>query len=311
MVCAAACVQNLLPAVPSVVVVLPRWARYYPTALERWGPSRRRAARGSCGRAIMSHLSPSHSQPPAQPPAPRLSIVIPAYNEESRLPATLDLVLAWLDASDIRNAEVVVVDDGSRDETALIVETRAGSEPRLRLVRNPGNRGKGYAVRHGMLEARGEWILMSDADLSAPIEELPKLMQSAARQKALVAIGSRALDRSLIGVHQSRWREVSGIFFNRIMRLVTGLPFADTQCGFKLYHRDAARRIFPLQQLDGFGFDVEDLFIAKKLGISTIEVPVRWNNVEGTKVGLSQGLRSFADLLAIRKFSLSGRYRPR
>ena len=237
-----------------------------------------------------------------------LSIVIPAYNEEQRLPSTLDQIFQWLDQSPFRDAEVLVVDDGSGDGTAKIVESRARSEPRLRLLRNPGNRGKGYAVRNGMLAARGEWILFSDADLSAPIEELPTLLNAAQQKDARVAIGSRALDRSLIGVHQTQWRELSGIFFNRIMRMITGLPFADTQCGFKLFHRDAAQRVFPLQRLDGFSFDVEDLFVARTLGIPSIEVPVRWNNVEGTKVSLLHGIVSFLDLLRIRWYWLQGYY---
>ena len=237
-----------------------------------------------------------------------LSIVIPAYNEERRLPATLDVVFNWLDASPYGDAEVLVVDDGSTDATAAVVESRAAMEPRLRLVQNPGNRGKGFAIRHGMLQAKGDWILFSDADLSAPIDELPKLLAAAQEQGAAIAIGSRALDRSLIGVHQSQWREMSGILFNRIMRVITGLPFSDTQCGFKLFRRDAARRVFPLQRLDGFSFDVEDLFVAHTLGIPTIEVPVRWNNVEGTKVGLMQGVASFLDLLRIRWNWLQGQY---
>jgi dolichyl-phosphate beta-glucosyltransferase len=240
-----------------------------------------------------------------------LSIVIPAYNEERRLPSTLDAIFAWLARSSFADTEILVVDDGSTDDTAALVEGRMLQESRLRLIRNPGNRGKGYAVRHGMLQAKGEWILFSDADLSAPIEELPRLLSAAQASRAFVAIGSRALDRSLIGVHQSPWREWSGILFNRIMRLATGLPFADTQCGFKLYHRDAARRIFPLQRLDGFSFDVEDLFVAKSLGIATLEVPVRWNNVEGTKVGMTQGIVSFGDLLRIRWYSLQGLYSER
>jgi glycosyltransferase involved in cell wall biosynthesis len=237
-----------------------------------------------------------------------LSIVIPAYNEERRLPATLDVIFTWLDASPYRAAEVLVVDDGSTDSTAAVVESRAAKEPRLVLLQNPGNRGKGFAIRHGMLQAQGDWILFSDADLSAPIDELPKLLDAAQEKSAAIAIGSRALDRTLIGVHQSQWREMSGIVFNRIMRLITGLPFADTQCGFKLFRRDAARRVFPLQRLDGFSFDVEDLFVAHTLGIPTIEVPVRWNNVEGTKVGLTQGVASFLDLLRIRWNWLQGHY---
>ena len=237
-----------------------------------------------------------------------LSIVIPAYNEERRLPSTLDVILAWLNTASYQDAELLIVDDGSTDATAAIVEKRAASEPRLRLIRNPGNRGKGYAVRHGMLEAKGDWILSSDADLSAPIDELPKLVAAAEQQGAAIAIGSRALDRTLIGVHQSQWREMSGIVFNGVMRLITGLPFADTQCGFKVFRRDAACRVFKLQRLDGFSFDVEDLFIAHTLRIPTIEVAVRWNNVEGTKVSLLQGIASFLDLLRIRWNWLQGRY---
>ncbi len=241
--------------------------------------------------------------------SPSFSIVIPAYNEEKRLPPTLHAVLAYLDRCPDLSVEVVVVDDGSRDRTAEIAEALAHQDSRVRVLRNPGNRGKGYSVRHGMLEARGEWILFSDADLSAPIEELPKLREATRTHSAQIAIGSRAMDRSLIGVHQSRWREISGIFFNRVMRAVTGLGFVDTQCGFKLYHRDAAKAVFSRQQLDGFGFDVEDLYIARLRGWKAIEVPVRWNNVEGTKVRLSDGLRSFSDLLLVRWYHLMGRYR--
>lgn len=239
-----------------------------------------------------------------------LSIVIPAYNEEQRLPPALARVRAYLDASTRYSAvEIVVVDDGSRDGTAALVEAVARQDPRVRLLRNPGNRGKGYSVRHGMLEARNEWVLFSDADLSAPIEELDKLLDSALARSARVAIGSRALDRSLIGVHQSHMRELAGIVLNRVMRLVTGLPFADTQCGFKLFRRDAARLIFARQQLNNFTFDVEDLFIARILGVPAVEVPVRWNNVEGTKVGVMVGPQFFVDLMLIHWYRLTGKYR--
>jgi len=235
-----------------------------------------------------------------------ISIVIPAYNEEQRLPQTLKTVLAYLASEPWDFAEVVVVDDGSRDRT---VEAARSANGQVRVLRNPGNHGKGYSVRHGMLEAKGQWALFTDADLSAPIQELDKLWKAAEQTGAQVAIGSRALDRSLIGVHQSRARELSGIFFNLVVRLLTGLPYADTQCGFKLYRRDAAREIFPRQLLDGFGFDVEDLMIAKILGIAAVEVPVRWNNVEGTKVSLVRGLHSFVELAEIRWNALRGRYR--
>ena len=229
-----------------------------------------------------------------------LSIVIPAYNEEHRLPQTLQKVLNWIGGRNFPFLEVIVVDDGSRDGTARVVGEFAASHPCLRLLPNPGNRGKGYAVRHGMLKAKGEWILYTDADLSSPIEEIEKLCRTARQQNAAVAIGSRAVDRSLVEVHQPALRELSGRCFNLVMRLVTGLPFRDTQCGFKLYRADAAREIFSRQKQDGFSFDVEDLLIARKLGVKAVEVPVRWANVEGTKVRLTQGMMSFVDLLKIR-----------
>ncbi len=235
-----------------------------------------------------------------------LSIVIPAYNEEKRLPATLDRILTYVEQSPIPVGEVLVVDDGSRDGTAALVEKRGGL---VRLVSNPGNRGKGYAVRNGMLAAKGDWILSTDADLSAPIEELKKLIDAARREKAVVAIGSRALDRKLVKVHQPMMRELSGRAFNVVMRVVTGLPFRDTQCGFKLFHRDAAKDIFTRQIEDGFSFDVEDLLIAQQLGLRSIEVPVEWSNVEGTKVSLMQGMKSFADLVRIRMRAVGGRYK--
>jgi len=235
--------------------------------------------------------------------------VIPAYNEEKRLPASLDAVVAYLAQSPFSSAELIVVDDGSKDATAAVVEKYQKGHPCVKLLKNPGNRGKGYSVRHGMLEAKGDWVLFSDADLSSPIEELPKLLQAAEKAGAAVAIGSRALDRSLVAVHQSGFREASGRFFNFVMRPLTGLPFQDTQCGFKLYRADAAKAVFSRQILDGFSFDVEDLCIAKHCGYKTVEVPVLWSNVEGTKVSALAGLKSFSDLVKIRWFSMSGRYR--
>lgn len=159
-----------------------------------------------------------------------------------------------------------------------------------------------------MRSAHGEWRLFSDADLSAPIEEVEKLLSAALAQGADVAIGSRAVDRSLVEVHQSAFREASGRFFNRIMRLATGLPFLDTQCGFKLYSAKAAEAVFSRQLLEGFSFDVEDLVIAKQLGLKCLEIPVRWANVEGTKVSALSGAKSFADLVTIRMNALRGRY---
>ena len=233
-----------------------------------------------------------------------ISIIIPAYNEEKRLPATLVRVCEYLDAAKWDFAEILVVDDGSRDGTTMVA-CGAG----VRLLRNPGNRGKGYSVKHGMLEAKGDWCLFTDADLSSPIGELEKLWNSAQRERASVAVGSRAVDRSLVGVHQSPLRELSGRLFNLAMRIVTGLPFKDTQCGFKLFESKAAREVFSRQQLDGFGFDVEVLFIARKLKYKSIEVPVRWDNVEGTKVSLFLGVTAFLDPLRVRWHALTGKYK--
>jgi glycosyltransferase involved in cell wall biosynthesis len=233
-----------------------------------------------------------------------ISIIIPAFNEEKRLPATLATVKGYLEASSWEFSEVVVVDDGSRDGTAGVARA-AG----VRVLQNPGNRGKGYSVRHGMLEAKGDWALFSDADLSAPIEELETLWSAAEREDAPCAIGSRALDRSLIGVHQSAFREQMGRVFNLLMRIETGLPFEDTQCGFKLFQTSAAREICRRQRLDGFGFDVEMLFIARRLGYRTVEVPVRWNDVAGTKVSMLLGAKGFLDPLKVRWNGLTGKYR--
>lgn len=232
-----------------------------------------------------------------------LSIIIPAYNEETRLPGTLQSIERFLGLSAWEFTEIVVVDDGSTDGTAAVARA-AGA----RVLSNPGNRGKGYSVRHGMLEARGEWSLLTDADLSAPIEELDRLWRAVEQEHAQAAIGSRALDRSLVGVHQPAFREAMGRLFNLIMRLITGLPFHDTQCGFKLFHSPAASEIFRRQRLEGFGFDVEVLYIAQHLGYRTLEVPVRWNDVAGTKVSLTRGMAAFLDPVKVRWNGFRGLY---
>lgn len=237
-----------------------------------------------------------------------ISIIIPAYNEEKRLPATLRRVIDYLGRGVWPFAEILVVDDGSTDGTARVAEQIRAEYPDLRVLRNPGNRGKGYAVRHGMLECRGEWALFTDADLSSPIEELDKLWQAAERDGAQVALGSRALDRRLIGVHQSFFRENVGKVFNLGMRLATGLPFHDTQCGFKLFEAAAAREIFRRQLLDGFGFDVEVLFIGQRLGYREIEVAVKWNDVAGTKMTTLRGLAAFLEPWQVRWNQIKGRY---
>ena len=238
-----------------------------------------------------------------------LSIVIPAYNEVKRLPATIQRVQCYLGRSDWVFSEILVVDDGSRDATVRTVQSMDSAGAPIRVLRNPGNRGKGYAVRNGVQKAKGDWILVTDADLSTPIEEIEKLWVAARDSSAQVIIGSRALDRSLIGVHQPLIRESAGKLFNLAVRLATGLPFHDTQCGFKLLQSAAALTIFQRQRIERFGFDVEALVIARELGYSIVEVPVQWNDVAGTKVSTFSGLAAFLDPIRVRWNLLRGRYR--
>jgi len=244
------------------------------------------------------------------PPAPELSIIIPAFNEESRLPCALERIRSYLSSCGLTDnkIEILVVDDGSADGTARIVEQWSRELPGVRLISNGRNRGKGFSVRHGMLEARGRIALFTDADLSAPIEEADKLL-AAIESGADVAIGSRALDRSLIFAHQSRLRELAGIVFNGFVRALTGLPFADTQCGFKAFRREPCRIIFEQQRIERFGFDPEILFLAKRHALSAVEVPVRWAHDPATKIHvLRDSVMMFSDLFYIRWNWLLGRY---
>lgn len=241
---------------------------------------------------------------------PKLSIVIPAYNEERRVGRTLTRIREYLATESFAAGEfeIVVVDDGSTDATARIVQDRMAEIPGLRLVSNEQNRGKGYSVRRGMLEARGTVSLFTDADLSSPIEESEKLFK-AIREGNDLAIGSRAVDRSLIVVHQSRFREVAGMIFNGFVRLFTGLPFRDTQCGFKAFVSGTCRIVFEQQRIEGFGFDPEVLFLARRHGLKGAEVPVRWAHDAATKVHvLRDSLLMFADLVYIRWNWMIGRY---
>lgn len=238
--------------------------------------------------------------------APELSVIIPAYNEELRLPATLERIAAYLQASG-REAEILVVDDGSKDRTAAVAESLRGRIPSLRVVSNGVNRGKGYSVRHGMQEARGRIALFTDADLSAPIEEAGKLID--ALETYDVAIGSRAMDRSLISVHETPFREFAGIIFNKIVRIILWLPFVDTQCGFKAFRRERCSIIFDQQTIERFGFDPELLYLARHHGLRAVEIPVRWGHSPATKVSmLRDSLQMFVDVFKIRWNSLLGRY---
>jgi len=237
---------------------------------------------------------------------PELSIIIPAYNEEARLAATLEQIAAYISNSG-RDTEVLVVDDGSKDGTAAVAEYFQIKIPSLRVVSNGVNRGKGYSVRRGMQEARGRIALFTDADLSAPIEEADKLL--AALDKNDIAIGSRALDRSLISVRQSPFREFAGILFNKIVQLILWLPFVDTQCGFKAFVREKCGIIFEQQTIERFGFDPELLYLARHHGLHAVEIPVRWGHSPATKVSmLRDSLQMFLDVFAIRWNGILGRY---
>ncbi|HXE91768.1 MAG TPA: dolichyl-phosphate beta-glucosyltransferase [Terriglobales bacterium] len=236
------------------------------------------------------------------------SIIIPAYNESERITATLDKVLAYLEQQRW-DAEVLVVNDGSRDPTPAIVRDYASRHARVRLLENPGNRGKGYSVRHGMMEAKGDLLLFSDADLSSPIYEAPKLFD-ALTAGADVAIGSRWLQRELQTERQPLYRQFFGRVFNLMLHALLGLPFKDTQCGFKAFTRRAAAAIFPLQRIERWGFDPELLFLARKLGFTVREVPVEWAHDERSKIHpLRDGLAIFLEMLRIRWNDVRGRYR--
>jgi glycosyltransferase involved in cell wall biosynthesis len=238
---------------------------------------------------------------------PRYSIIIPAYNEGARLGATLDRVLGYT-ASQQWDAEVIVVNDGSRDETAQLVAGYTEKNPALRLVENPGNRGKGYSVRNGMLNARGELLLFSDADLSAPIEEAQKLF-AALDSGGDIAIGSRWVQPELQAQRQSVLRQFYGRIFNLLLRIFLGLKFKDTQCGFKAFTRKAAQSVFPLQQIERWGFDPELLFLARKAGLQVKEVGVVWSHAEGTRINpLRDGLKMFLEVLQIRWNAFLGKY---
>jgi glycosyltransferase involved in cell wall biosynthesis len=243
---------------------------------------------------------------PDERPAPYLSVVIPAYNEAARIGASLDRLTAWLAATARAGApagparlegpvEIVVVDDGSADGTVAAVEKAAAGLARsagapaagvatLRLLKNGVNHGKGYSIKHGVLLAAGRFVLLSDADFSTPIDELPRLLGPVAAGECDMAIGSRGMAASNIEVRQPFWREGMGRTFNKIVRGVTGLPFTDTQCGFKVMRREPVLPLFRAARIERFAYDVEILYLARKAGLSVREIPVRWKNAPGSKV---------------------------
>lgn len=238
---------------------------------------------------------------------PQLSIVIPAYNESARIENALRRVLDCV-AERKWDAEVLVVDDGSTDATPDIVHQWMQNHERLHLIKNPGNRGKGYSVRNGLLQAAGDVVMFTDADLSAPMEEGERLF-AALDAGADVAIGSRWLEKQRQTVHQPLYRRFFGRCFNWLTRKVMGLPFKDTQCGFKAFKREAAQTIFRLQTIERWGFDPEILFIARKLKYSVVEVPVTWGHDERSRMSyLKDGMKMLEEMAQIRSNSMRGRY---
>jgi glycosyltransferase involved in cell wall biosynthesis len=241
------------------------------------------------------------------PKYPSYSIVIPAYNESARIPATLEDVVACVRERDW-TAEVIVVNDGSTDATADVVRGFARNAPEVRLIDNPGNRGKGFSVRTGMLQALGEVVMFTDADLSSPIEEAERLFAAIA-SGADIAIGSRWLGTSRQTHRQPLYRQFFGRCFNAATRAVMGLPFADTQCGFKAFTRHAAQTVFQLQTIERWGFDPEILFIALKRGFNIVEVPVSWGHDARTRMSyLKDGAQMMEELATVRWNAMRGLY---
>lgn len=241
---------------------------------------------------------------------PFVTFLIPAYNETARLGHTLGQVLGYLNAQPY-TSEVLVVDDGSADGTAQLAERYFASHAgrvATRVISYQPNRGKGYAVRQGLLAARGAVAVFSDADLSTPIDELPSLLSPIMAGTHDVVFGSRALDPSLIGVRQPFMRELSGRFFNFIVRRATGLPYWDTQCGFKAFRLGVCRPVVEGAVLDRFGFDVELLYLAHHAGLRLREQPVRWNDATGSTVGVLSGLDGFRELRELRRRAQRGHY---
>ena len=241
-------------------------------------------------------------------PSPYYSIIVPAYNEAERIGASLERMLAWIAQSN-SSAEIIVVNDGSRDNTAAVVNQFVRRSPIVRLLENPGNRGKGYAVRNGMMNASGQILLFTDADLSSPIEEAAKLFALIERGEADIAIGSRYLQRELQTRKQPLYRRMLGRAFNLALRAILGLSYVDTQCGFKAFSRKAALTVFPAMKIEGWGFDPEILFLAKRYGLRVIEVPVSWAHDHRSKINpVLDGARMFNELVRVRMNSIGGKY---
>jgi dolichyl-phosphate beta-glucosyltransferase len=241
---------------------------------------------------------------------PSISIVIPAYEEEARVGDTIGRILSYASEGPLP-AELIVVDDGSRDRTSQAAQEAFGATKVIpaKVIRYEQNRGKGFAVRTGLLASSGEIALFSDADLSTPIEEMSKIVDPIRSGEFDVTFGSRALDRSLIGTHQPWRREQGGKVFNLVVRTLTGMPFWDTQCGFKAFNMAKFRPLLDLMRIERFGFDVEFLYVSRLHGLRLKEIPVRWNNDERSKVSVVRdSIRMFKEVVEIRRNAGSGKY---
>ena len=241
---------------------------------------------------------------------PELSIVIPAFEEETRLGESMERIFQFLKAGSTK-AEVILVDDGSKDATAEAARSACSAHPEVvcNIIRYEENRGKGFAVKTGLQAANADIAMFSDADLSTPIEETGKLVDPIRSGEYDVTFGSRALDRTLIGTHQPWRREQGGKVFNLVVRKLTGLPFWDTQCGFKAFNMTRFRPVLELMTIDRFGFDVEFLYVANMHGLRLKEIPVRWNNDERSKVKVVRdSMRMFDEVRQIRRNARSGVY---
>lgn len=272
------------------------------------GSTRGRASQQPAGPDVI----PVDDPPMTHSSATTISLIIPAYNEAHHIDSTLAKVLGYLrSAGDVK--EIIVVDDGSTDATAELVQAKIPTYDAanlfLRVLRLEHNQGKGAAIRHGILHASGDIAVFTDADLSSPIEALHELAAPIRREECDIVVASRAVDRSMVEVRQSRFRETAGMIFNLVVRTLTGLPIKDTQCGFKAFRREPVTPLFAIQRIGAFAFDVEILYLARKHHLRIREIPMPWQHVEHTSVRmLRDSWRMFRDVFRIRLYDLLGHY---
>ncbi len=237
-----------------------------------------------------------------------ISIIIPAYNEEKKIADTLTIIVEYLNQKRW-NAEILVIEDGSKDNTAKIIREIAQHHDCIHLIQNNINKGKGYSVKQGVLAARGEFILFTDADNSTPIEEVEKLLFALENSKCDIAIGSRSLPKSRIEIPQPFYRKIMGKVFNIFVRMILKLNIKDTQCGFKCFPQNIARQLFQYQRLERFGFDAEILFLAQRHRYHIKEIPILWKNRMESRVHIiKDSIRMLMELCIVKRNHLLGLY---